>query len=249
MNKLLKFEFHKLGKQKSFRVCSIIMIVMSLIAALTMKAVISNPELAAKSDISISAVLLKAISSSSFSMIASIFVVIYICDDFEQKTIKNIFSRGYSRTSVYTSKMIACVTAVTIMFLISVVSAMVFGNIYGMDGSISGKAVIIILVQYLAQLANMLFCFALASYFRKNGAAIAAALVAPILVNMVIGLIDSVLKTKDNSLSKYWMSSFQAELETSAISDSRITVIAVLSLIYIVVFAAGGIAVGKKTEL
>lgn len=248
MNKLLKYEFHKLKSQKSFRVCSFILVLLLLLSAISTKALLGNNELVADLDISVSHTLLAALTSANFSLIAGIFVVLFVCDDFEQRTIKNIFSRGYSRVSVYAAKLVACICAVTFMFIITILSSLIFGNIYGMSGSLESRVILLLLLQYLCQLGCMVFNFALSAFLRKTGSAIAATLVAPMLINMALALINSLFHIKKPQLSGYWISNFQTELENLSTGDSRLLVCAALSLIYITIFAVFGITSGKKTE-
>ena len=50
--------------------------------------------------------MLNAIDSGEFILLFTIFAVIYICDDYiRQKTIKNVYSHGFSRTQVFFSKL------------------------------------------------------------------------------------------------------------------------------------------------
>ncbi len=96
MNNLMKFEFRKLFKQKSFYICTAVMLGMSFIGLLLNKALASNPDFNIVLPTASSA-LLSAVSSSSFTMVCGIFIALFVCTDYDQQTIKNVYSRGFSR--------------------------------------------------------------------------------------------------------------------------------------------------------
>ena len=97
-------------------------------------------------------------------------------------------------------------------------------------------------------MANVAMFFAISSVLRKNGSSIAATIVAPMLVNVVLSFADSLLKLRDVSLTNYWLSSFLGDL-TLSVESGRMTVCLVASLIYIPVFVFAGIRINRKIEL
>ena len=112
MNNLLKLEFRKLKRQKCFYICLAIMVAMLLITGVTAKIFMDHAaelaEIAGEPVIptTLPVFLLSFASASMFSMIASIYVSIVVCEDYESQTIKNIYARGYSRSAHYFSKLI-----------------------------------------------------------------------------------------------------------------------------------------------
>lgn len=103
MGTLMKFELHKLKKQKSFYICTLIMVALLFLSAMTTNALVNgSPEYAAQFKGSGLDSMIGALGNCSFLLIAGIFTALTVCEDYEQQTVKNIFSRGYSRGSVYT---------------------------------------------------------------------------------------------------------------------------------------------------
>lgn len=251
MSNLLKLEFRKLRKQKSFYICTVIMIILLFLSAVTLK-VLSEADAgpaARQSEAGISFVI-TAISNCSFLMIAGIFAALFICDDYEQQTIKNFYSRGYTKTQVYFSKFISVCLAVSIMFVLVLFSAFLFGKAYFGIGSVDGTDFMTVLLgQYIACMANISLFSALSFILRKNGSSIAAVIVAPMLVNMILGMADSFLKLKDTSLTNLWISSFMNDLSALAVEHSRLIICSAASIAYIIVFIAAGLFLHKKIEL
>lgn len=267
MGNLLKFEFRKLRKHKSFYICTAIMVALLLMTALLLnfiKGIASDlPEEPSEDGVNISVsvdegaskfvtldFVVGALSNASFVTIVGIFAVLFLCNDYEQQTIKNIFARGYSRQTVCLSKLVALFVGATVMFAAVEVAAFVIGGIYfGFDGMDGSKLPAVLGVQYLTAMANVSFAFAIASAIRKNGGAIAAVIVAPSVIELVLNLADSYLKLEDFSLIDLWLSSFLSDLSDVAVSTERMATCAVASVAYIALFATVGLAVHKKIEV
>lgn len=251
MNRLLKWEFRKLRGQKSFYICTAVMIALLILSALSAKAMChANEEFAAQYNGTGMASALGAISGCSFLLIAGIFTALFVCEDYEQQTVKNIFSKGYSRSQVYFSKFIAVFIAVTVMFILVVASAFALGSLNFGIGAAGGYAWIgTLAVQYVACMANISFSFALSGIFRKNGSSIAAVIVAPMLVNMVLGAADSFLKSEKIVLARLWVASFIQDLSAMTIDNHRFIVCLTASLLYIPLFLMIGSFFHKKLEL
>lgn len=251
MNNLLKLEFRKLKKQKSFYICTVIMIALLFFSAITTKMLNeANAEFAAQTSISDIASAVSAISSCSFLLIAGIFAALFVCDDYEQQTIKNFYSRGYTKTQVYFSKFISVWIACSIMFVLVVLGGFLFGKIYFDTGTINGTDFIAVLfVQYITCMANISLFSALSFMLRKNGSSIAAVIVAPMLVNMVLGMADSFLKLEDTSLTSLWVASFMNDLSSLTVEHSRLILCFMASVIYMIVFMTAGLFLHKKIEL
>lgn len=251
MNNLLKLEFRKLRKQKSFYICTVIMIALLFFSAVTTKMLNeANTNFSAQNSISDIASAVSAVSNCSFLLIAGIFTALFVCDDYEQQTIKNFYSRGYTKMQVYFSKFISVWIACSIMFVLVVLSGFLFGKIYFSAEKINGTDFIaVLLTQYITCMANISLFSALSFILRKNGSSIAAVIVAPMLVNMVLGMTDSFLKLKDTSLTNLWVSSFINDLSALTVEHSRLMVCFMASVVYIIVFMTMGSFLHKKIEL
>ena len=236
MNNLLKLEFTRLKRQKSFYVCTVIMVALIFLSMLTANALANaSPEIAAEFKASGIESLVGGMNNSSFALIASIFAVLFVCEDYDQQIVKNIYARGYSRKSVYLSKMISVLAATSVMFII-----VELGNF---------KFLAVVGTQYVVAMANIALAFAIASVLRRNGGSIAGIILAPMLVGVVCGLADSFLNIEDFTLTSLWLSNFMTDVSTLAVSTERMLVCLVGSLIYIPVFVIAGLYFNKKIEL
>lgn len=251
MRNLLKFEFTKLKKSKSFYACTIIMVALLFMSALTTNALINaSPELGEQFNVSGIGSLVSGTNDSSFTLIASIFVVLFVCEDHASQTVKNIYARGYSRKDVYFSKLIAAFASTTVLFVIIEVFAFVIGTVFFGEGDVGNfKFIALIGAQYVIAMANVALAFVIASVIRKNGGAVASVILAPTLVGVVTGLADAFLKLEDFSLTSLWLSDFLSDVSVLTVNTGRIVTCVVGSLIYIYIFIIVGAYLNKKTEL
>ena len=106
MEKIIKFEFDKLFRQKSFYVCTIIVLGLTLLSAVSKNVMLSSElgaTIAKPDGWSYAA---SAVSNSQLMMILGIFTAMFVCSEYDENTLKNIYSRGYGRIPVYIGKYI-----------------------------------------------------------------------------------------------------------------------------------------------
>lgn len=243
MNKLLKFEFHKLKKQKSFYICTFIMLLSSFISLFLSKSFPSDDV------ISSGEILLFAVSFSNFTMLCGIFISLFVCADYSEETVKNIYSHGFSRSKIYFSKLITVIFSTAVMFLLTLVFNYFLGNYMFTGKSENGNYILLLFGQFLICLAYSAFSFFVSISVKKSGTAIALSILGPSIVDMVISLIDAVLKTGKNELSNFWMESFSTSLSSLATDIKRIYFCIAMSLVYFAAFIIGGYFINRKHEV
>ena len=247
MNNLLRFEFRKLFRQKSFYVCTVVMMLMSVVGLLLNKALAENAELNMAMPTTKSA-LLSAVSSSNFTMICGIFIALFVCTDFDQQTIKNVYSRGFSRDNVYFSKFIICVLSTVVMFAVTLIFTYVMGNSMFDGIAETGNYVALIAGQLIYCLAYSSFVFAVSVVVKKVGISIALAILGPSLIGTIINLVDAFLKIENFKFGSYWLDGFLADLTALSTDSARLIVCVVLSVVYIAVFIVAGFLINKRQE-
>lgn len=258
VQKLIRFHFRKLTHQKSLYICIGIMLGMALMSAALYRLMMDtataqsmgvsiSPSALAPGGISFG---LTGIDSSNFVMITGIVIVLAVCDDFEQHTVKTIFARGYSRLQMYFTKLIAVFAAVTACFVIVMAGAMAIGiAMFGKEDADAGKVFLLLGAQYIAALANAALIFMLSFMLRKTGLSIAAAIVVPTVINLIFQLIDFFVIKGDAKISGYWISSCFTILSGLNAGYDKIGICAALCAAYAVVFIMIGALTTRKTEV
>lgn len=247
MKNLLKFEFHKLVRQKSFYICTIVMLALTFISLLITKTW-AESDLENAKELSGAATVLTAVSSSSFTMLSGIFIALFACNDYDSQTIKNVYAHGFSRGKVYFSKLLTTLAAVVVMFAVMLVFSYVSGSALFGNESAAGNYIGLIFGQLILCLAYAAFVFAVSLVIKKTGASVALAILGTSLVGTVLNLGDAMLKSETFKLSSYWLDAFMTDLTTLTTDTSRLTLCMVLSVIYAAVFVFAGYSIQKKQE-
>lgn len=272
MNALLKLEFHKLKRQKWFYISLGLMVAMLVITAVAQKllpgaisgmipddpaeqeAMGLTPEQVTEMKEAIGlpeergGFVLGAVSASLYTLLSAVFIAIVVCEDYEQQTVKNIFSRGYSRRSVFISKAVCVFTACTVMFIaIHLAAALLAVLLLGMKtfntGILKNLAVL-----YLVCMAFNAMHLAVSSIIRKAGGSIAICIVAPTLLSTLIGVLQSLVKLEKPDISSYWIESFLGAAGSLETASGRLVEVAIASCVYIVLFIFLGDLLGRKVE-
>ncbi len=252
MNRLLKFEFHKLLHQKSMKVCSIILVCLSFLSLLTTKSMWDNGagELLGATMPTATSLAVSALSSCSFSMILAIFTALFVSEDNSDGIIKNIYSKGYKRAEVFLCKIITvsvwCVVMAIICFAIAFVGGMV---IFPTENALKLSELAPLVPQLVIMLAYTALFGLIASVTKKSGGAIAGCIVAPMLVSLAVGLVDTFLKLDRFQFSSYWLDNMYSAVNTTAATQSGLAVGMIGGLLYVAALCVAGVYVSKKNQV
>ena len=105
MHRLNRFNIHNLFKQKSFYICTIVLLALSIlttVAEVVTAKLITHKTLILNSN----DVITSFLSASSFELFVAIFIALFFTLDVSNGTMKNIIARGFSRESVFKSKFV-----------------------------------------------------------------------------------------------------------------------------------------------
>ena len=111
MKKLLTLEFRKLSRQKSFYVCGALAVAFVFLSAALTKLIVQNSEDATMTLPSAVDTLASALQGANATLLIGIFTALFVCGDHSDGTIKNIYAKGYTRTSVYFAKFAVVIAA------------------------------------------------------------------------------------------------------------------------------------------
>ncbi len=273
MKDVLRLEFRKLKRQKSFYICTGIMLALLLLSAISCNMTNSLYEDIMNSTLMDDAMgegfateyyslytvidmLISAVSSGTLVLLAAIFVSIAVCDDYSQHTIKNIYARGYTRTQVFFAKAIYVLVTASAMFIVALLFSFLTGLIFfDMGSADGGKLAVLLIAQYVAFLANVSIFFLISILFRRIGASVAVNIVGSTVVSLILSLIDLLIMFKTEnyedsfSVSEYWVDSFIGDLSALTVDNSRIISCVVASAVYIALVLLIGWRFHRKTEV
>lgn len=248
MKKLLQFELRKLFKMKSLYICLLICIG-SLVLTISTTKLIYDSFLDNFLPPNSFEMVRSSISSSNLIIISCIFTTLYVCDDFSNGTIKNICSKGYTRTNIYLSKYIISTLIIIIFSIVSMIFTYIFGLIlWNNHVNVSSLELISILVQILIMIAYNTFFFTISYKFEKTGTGIALNLVGPIVITLMTILIDELLKIDNFSINSYWIESLFLPLQQGEIKLDKIITPIITSIIYILGLGFINYQISKKKQ-
>lgn len=243
MKKILRFEFDKLFRQRSFYVCTIITAIFILISALIDNSLIKSAEGFVMTGWEFAA---NTISNASLQMMLAIFIALFVCDDFTHNTMKNIISKGYDRQSVYIGKYISSLCGMLIIYCVDVLLSFGIGSaLWGMGKP--GALLKAIVAQLVVLIAYHAMFYAISIFLSKAGGAIAIGIVGPMMIGLLLSLADSLLEPK-YPINNFWLASIMNTASDSSATTGSLTKALLLCVVYIVAFFASGLLRFKKKQ-
>ena len=241
MLKLLKFEFHKLIRQKSTYICILIPFIFLFLEILINKLIYMNDNAQIPTTINI---LKTSLATTNLTLILAIFIAINVTEDYTEQTIKNIYGKGYSRESVYLTKYIIIILYTLINVIIIYLSSLLIGNIFFELGNIDNLIINLISPAIIILVYSSL-SYLIAVSFKKTGPAIACSILIPLIISLLVNTLDSVLKLENIKLANYWLDSFLTNINNN---NSNISII-IMAIIYTFIFFVSGLIINKKQTI
>ena len=249
---ILKAEIEKLFRSRSFMICSIIIVIMSLIvlASYQMMTKIYTPEfidqlneqMAAQSGASVEAsadldfeflnnlsgisMVEMSFTGNTIQLILAVLVSIFVCSEFTGGAIKSIASRGFSRTKIYTAKYLVSILAGEILAIISILVLFLGGTILwgvGETGADFGKHLAAFFaIEFLLNAAVAGMMVFVAMMVRNMGGTIAINVCVLMFSGMIFSLIDLVLKLEEVKIADYWIYNIIANITSVSMNSDLI---------------------------
>lgn len=214
MQNLLKSDFYKLFKMKSFYVCAIIaaaMAAISMFISLQLNNMMQSMSDTMGDMMTSQMVTLKNILPTIISPTGDWFILViigvclFITIEYNAGTLKNIAARGFKREYIFLSKLIVCVVEAFIITLCFAVSCVIFGFAFlgvptgGFGDGYFTELFIIYGVDILILIGYVSFIAMVAYLIRTNGGTIAITLCAHYLVPVIITMFNVVTIMNDTS--------------------------------------------------
>ena len=258
MNNLLKLEFRRLFRAKSFYICLAITFPMIVLAAFTFKFLllmdVPAEEVEAMKDMLGSefnslSVLKSVISYASLPTILAIFVTIFVTDEYANDIIKNVYSKGYSRERIFFSKYLSSLAATLLFFLADAIAAMIVGKVlFGAFGTMGKNYIPALLASLFLLFAYHSLFFLIGISIRKSGGAIALSIIGPKIITLVLGLIDAIKDSEENTFSSYWLEGRLSVLSATDVTGKDILIAFLIGGIVIAACIVGGYFLNKARE-
>lgn len=257
MLNLLKFEFRKLFRSKAFWVClglSLGFILLSCIATKALEAAMGtitdeSGNVLVETKIYGTTLLKGSFGSGSVSIIGGVMVAILICEDYVGDTIKNVYSKGYSRDNVFFAKFISGLVAFMIMVLSGMILSFLAGSfLFDGVGQVGENFVGSLFAIIFLAMAYYVIFFGVSILMKKLSSAIAINIVGPLGITLVFTLVDSLLKIKDFKISEVWIDTRLTQMASVNVVTSDMIGAFIISLIVIAAMGAVSYLVNHKRD-
>jgi len=167
------------------------------------------------------------------------FISIFVASEFSKGTLKNVISKGYSKTKVYFSKLIACCLAsTTIIAVVAIINTLLATTFWGFsEGSIVWiKLISILSVKLLSFYALVSLSVFIAMTVRSSVGAIAINIGVVQFTPALLTSIAVIIRKEINLFVKYELSTVIIRLsDYKMVEQHEITSALIISLIYIVI--------------
>ena len=261
MVNLLKFEFRNLLRNKAIYICGVIVIAFIALSIFTTWKIEKSFNIGASEDDSIiieeddtdytgRSLLMSALGDSGLPTIIAIFVTIFICNDFTEGTIKHIISKGNSRASVYCSKFLASFVAITVISILSMLTAFVMGSVlWKVGATVTMHQIVVLLVQMLCIYSYFTIFFVFSFLIRKKSTAIAIGIVFPMIISIVLSIADTMIKNKNTTLpSDLWIPNILSNISSEVVKNTTLIQASITAITYFILFFALGYIASRKIE-
>lgn len=253
MSGLLRSDFYKLSKMKSFPICLLIALALAVGSIFMLD---YTAQFVDMGTYNASNTMLSTFAGDSKIFIA-IVVSIFVASEFGFGTIKNIASRGFSRIGIYFSKLIgACVIALVIQLVYSVAytgTAAIMWGFGEVSASFWPETLKIIGLEILLTLAYTSVFVMVSMLIRQSGAAIAINLCITMqFIYLFVQLAQAGLHKLFNvevALSDYLLSTNAANLVNGGVTSEMMTRSLLVGIVYFVVFALLGLWSFQKRDI
>jgi ABC-2 type transport system permease protein len=264
MRQLLQYETRKLFKSKSFWFCGGALVLATLLklALLELLYVVDMQMSASVPESSnITTNLFDLFTGQTFLITSlkdlvpialSIFISLFVCFDFSQKTIRNVIAKGNSRVNVFLSKFIVCMLVAAIFSLASVLGATVLGSIFwGFGGTVTLQILLALVTQFLLVFSMTSWYLMLAILIRNPGITVAASILSFSVIGFALSICDAifgVLKISTN-IASFHLPTLLTAVSVVNPSNDQLIKAAACAVICLIVFNGISVLTFSKRDV
>ncbi|MCR4726300.1 MAG: ABC transporter permease [Clostridia bacterium] len=247
MNKLLKFELRRLFKSKALYICVAFSAIAVFLLAATQKIFLKG--LGGESTGEMTALTMLKSLAANYTLLAAIFASIFVTEDYSAETIKNIYSKGFSRPHVFWSKYVSSLIG-CMCFVFTVGVLQFFLGLLMFDGlGTAGKNYVLSILTIILLLATYhAIFFAIAIAIRKTGGSIAVSIIGPTGIELLLTLADTLIKPKKFSFYSYWLDGRLVALMEYNVPMKQIVSSIVVALVLCAIALTASFFVNQKRD-
>ncbi len=258
---VLRADFYKLLRMKSFYICGIIAMLLSVLnIGLSVYVMKTTYASIPASYFGFNGLVAFQNGLSSANLFFVIFISLFVSGEFTYGTIKNMVSSGRSRVSIYFSKIVSGISVVVIYSMACALVSGIIGTIaWGIGDNITRNDYLDLFrtigLYILAEISRQCLFVMVGFIFKNSGSTVAINLLiamgvfSRIFSSLVDKLINNIPNIKDFSLEKYLPSHYCIKFLSLDITQDTIITGIIVCLVAIVVFSMFGYFIFEKRDI
>lgn len=247
MINLLKFEFRNLWQQKSLYIVFGIGLVSIVLAMMVANIFLEISHATANA----TEIMVSVLVMSNLVTLLGVYLALFVCNDFSQHTIKNIYARGYSRSAVYFSKYIVSLLVTIVVTLLYMAFGFLVALILGgyVGDMPAGKWGDLALQLWVVVGLHGLF-FGVSMMVSKIAGSLALNLVGVTIAFSLLNAIFQIAKI-DFNVMNYSLEMILGGLSgiTEGTTHPGLIRALVVPLCYVIIFVGGGWLVNRRRDV
>ncbi len=278
MYNLLRGEFFKLKRNKSFRWCGFATVVMIVMIFATLElvgqimqgtvengtggvtvTVMGNPvqegEKLPLEEMGLPGIIQQLFAGEYMMIVLAVFVGIFVAGEYSSGTLKNIIGKGYSRTKVYLSRFLVAAAAMVTLILFGVAVCLACGLVFlgtgAFKGSFWGDFAVYIGLQLVMNIALVAVFMLIDEVIRNMAGSISGGLAIAIFATLVVNGLDLLLVRLGVpvQLTDYCILDLSLGCPTEGLGAGAIGSILLISLLWLAAALGVGIWHFRQTDL
>ena len=258
---VLKADFYKLFRMKSFYICgAIAMLLSALSIGLSVYVMKTTYASIPASYFGFNGLVAFQNGLSSANMFFVIFTSLFVSGEFTYGTIKNMISSGRSRISIYFSKIVSGVSVVVMYSMACALVSGIIGTIaWGMGDNVTRNDYLDLFrtigLYILAEFSRQCLFVMIGFIFKTSGSTVAINLLiamgvfSHIISSLADKLINNIPNIKNFSLAKYLPSYYCMEFLSSNINQETIITGIIVCLVSTIIFSMLGYFIFEKRDI
>lgn len=192
-------------------------------------------------------------SGDFMAIIIAIFCSIFVVSEHAHGTFKNIVGKGYSRSAIYLSRLIAAIAAVAVLTLFGMAVILLCGVVFvGPDGFTGTfwKDLAAYMGLQLVIGSALTTVFVLIGEFSRNlGGSISIGIAVAIVSTLLSSALDMILIHTDFRPSEYWLMDMSNNCPVTGFESDYVIKTVLASAVWLAIAAAAGIWHFQKADI
>ena len=198
-------------------------------------------------------ILQQMFSGDFMALIIAIFCSIFVASEYGNGTFKNIVGKGYSRSSIYLSRLIAAIVAVILLILFGMVINLLCGIIFigpeGFTGTFWKDLAVYMGLQIVIGSALTTVFVLIGEVCRNLGGSISIGIAVAVFSMLLTGALDMIFTHTDFTPSEYWLMDMSVRCPVTGFETDYVIKTILISAVWLAAVAVTGMWHFRRADI